>query len=353
MLLIALTAIAADLREFEAVEPHMGTLFRIKLYAADEQQAAAAFRAAFDRVRELDARLSDYKADSELNRIAVIAVGHPVEVSEDLFQVLAASQKLAEKTGGAFDITLGPVIRLWREARKNNRLPDMLALDEAGKRCGYRKLRLDEVNRSVTLDEADMRLDVGGIAKGYAADAALAALKRLGIHSALVAASGDLAFGDPPPGQCGWKIGVDSEILELRNAAVSTSGDSEQRLEAGGKLYSHIIDPITRMGLTNGITVTIVSPNGALSDGIATAVSVSGAQRGIDLVETIDAVAALIIVSEDGATRRIESTRFSRLKRISQNCGGERRGPRIGRGSAADQAVRPTKIALRKPEIPN
>src|SRR5258708_7675082 len=185
----------------------MGTLFRIKLYAADEQRAAAAFRAAFERVRELDEILSDYKPDSELNQISV---GHPAKVSEDLFHVLAASQQLAEETGGAFDVTLGPVIRLWREARKNNRLPDAAALREAGNRCGFRKLHLDEVNRTVTLDRPGVQLDVGGIAKGYAADEALAALNRLGISAALVAASGDLAFGDPPPGQRGWQIGVDS-----------------------------------------------------------------------------------------------------------------------------------------------
>ena len=139
-----------------------------------------------------------------------------------------------------------------------------------------------------------MQLDLGGIAKGYAADAALAELKRLGIRSGLVAASGDLAFSDPPPGQCGWKIGVGSAILELRNAAVSTSGDAEQGLNAGGKRYSHIIDPITRMGLTSGITVTIIAPNGALADGMATAVSVLGAQRGKVFVEKHEAVAALI-----------------------------------------------------------
>jgi thiamine biosynthesis lipoprotein len=309
-LLLAVTASAADLRLFEAVEPHMGTLFRIKLCAADEQRAASAFRAAFDRVRDLDAMLSDYKADSELNRISRTAIGHAARVSEDLFRVLAASQSLAEETGGAFDVTLGPVVRLWREARKNNRLPDPAALEEAGTRCGYRKLRLDPASRTVTLDQAGMQLDVGGIAKGYAADSALAVLKQLGIRRALVAASGDLAFGDPPPGQRGWKIGADSTVLELRNAAVSTSGDSEQGLDAGGKRYSHIVDPVTRTGLTSGITVTIVAPNGMMADGIATAVSVLGADRGIEFVERKQGVAARIVVNEGGVSRRIESTRF-------------------------------------------
>jgi FAD:protein FMN transferase len=306
-LLLAVTASAADLRLFEAVEPHMGTLFRIKLYAADEQSAASGFRAAFDRVGELDARLSDYKADSELSRISQTAIGRPVKIGEDLFRVLAASQKLAGETGGAFDVTLGPIVGLWREARKNHRLPDAAALKEAGARCGYRKLQLDPANRTVKLDQAGMQLDVGGIAKGYAADSALAVLKQLGIRSTLVAASGDLAFGDPPPGQRGWKIGVDSTILELRNAAVSTSGDSEQGLDAGGKRYSHIIDPITRTGLTSRITVTIVAPDGMTADGIATAVSVLGADRGMEFVENKQGVAALIVGSEG---RRVESARF-------------------------------------------
>jgi FAD:protein FMN transferase len=299
-----ITARAADLRVFEAVEPHMGTLFRIKLYAADAQQAKTAFRAAFDRIGELDATLSDYKPESELNRICKNAVAHPESVTEDLLRVLAASQKLAEETDGAFDVTLGPVIRLWREARKTQRLPDAAALQEAGERCGYRKLHLDLAHGAVTLDRPGMQLDVGGIAKGDAADQALAVLSRLGIRSALVAASGDLAFSDPPPGERGWKIGVDSRdrpeadftsVLELHNAAVSTSGDTEQGLDIDGKRYSHIIDPVTRMGLTSRITVTIVAPSGVEADGMSTAVSVLGRTRGVAFVKKHRGATAYIV----------------------------------------------------------
>jgi thiamine biosynthesis lipoprotein len=309
ILLLASVALlhAADLRSFEGVEPHMGTLFRIKLYAADEQQAKSAFRAAFDRVRDLDAILSDYKPDSELNRIS----RNPQRISEDLFRVLATSQKLAEETGGAFDVTLGPVIRLWREARKNGKLPDSESLREAGNRCGYRKLHLDAANRTAMLDQPGMQLDVGGIAKGYAADEALAVLNQLGIRNALVAASGDLAFSDPPPGQKGWKIGVGAldRALELRNAAVSTSGDAEQHLDTHGKRYSHIIDPETRMGLTSGITVTIIAPRGIDADGMSTAVSVLGVERGVAFVEK-HAGAAAVIVTREGDV--VESSRFQR-----------------------------------------
>jgi thiamine biosynthesis lipoprotein len=312
---------AADLQRFEAVEPHMGTLVRIELYASSEQQAARAFRAAFDRIAQLDALLSDFRPDSELNRICRIAAGHPVQVSSDLFQVLAASQKLARETGGAFDVTLGPVIRLWRQARKENRLPNAAALRETIKRCGYQKLRLDAANQTVTLDEAGMLLDAGGIAKGYAAGAALEVLARVGIRSALVAASGDLVFGDPPPGQSGWRIRVDpqgraetrfSRTLILANAAVSTSGDAEQHFAAGGKRYSHIVDPSTGMGLAHPIAVTVVARQGIDADGLATAVSVLGPDRGMDFVEKQSGVAALFVIGRGAAGQVLESSRWSR-----------------------------------------
>ena len=256
----------------------MGTLVRIKLYAASEREASAAFREAFDRIAQLDAILSDYKPDSELNRLGP---GGPIRVSADLFRVLAASQKLAEETDGAFDVTLGPVIRLWREARRSGQIPEEAAIHEALSRCGYRKLHLDAKTQSVSLDQAGMQLDVGGIAKGYAADEALAVLTRRGIRSALVAVSGDLAFSDPPPGEAGWKIGVDESVLTLHNAAVSTSGDDQQHLDAGGKRYSHIIDPVTGMGLTSGITVTVIAPRGIDADGMSTAISVLGREPGM------------------------------------------------------------------------
>ena len=288
---------AAELRKFEAVEPHMGTLFRIELYARDAEQARAAFRAAFDRVAELDRELSDYLPDSELNRICSTAVGRPVEASPDLLRVVEASQRLAEESGGAFDVTLGPVIRLWRQARQRRQLPDPAELRAAAAHSGHRKLHTDPLRRTVLLDEAGMQLDLGGIAKGYAADEALAVVTRLGIRSALVAASGDLAFSDAPPGRRGWTIGIDSatRTLELTNAAVSTSGDEEQHAEIGGRRYSHIVDPATGMGLTDAITVTIVARRGIDADALATAVSVLGADRGSALLEKRGGVSGLIV----------------------------------------------------------
>lgn len=290
----------------------MGTLVRIKLYASDQSAADAAFQAAFERVQQIDESLSDYKPDSELNRLTRAQAGHPVRVSEDLFTVLASAQKLAHQSGGAFDITIGPLTHLWREARRQGTLPTAASIQQASERCGYSKLHLDPANRTAWLDQAGMQLDAGGIGKGYAADAALEAITKLGIRSALVAASGDLAFSDAPPGQQGWKIGLDladvpksafTRVLELSNAAVSTSGASEQHLEAAGKRYSHIIDPASGIGLTRDIRVTIIAPRGIDADGLSTAVSVLGAERGLLLVAKHPVAAAMVL--ESGRLHRL------------------------------------------------
>jgi thiamine biosynthesis lipoprotein len=320
---VALTSLPrVELHRYEAVEPHMGTLVRITVYAPGEQAAKDAFRAAFDRIRDLDAILSDYRPDSELNQITRAAVGRAVPVSKDLFAVTAASQQLAEATGGAFDITQGPVIRLWREARKTKRVPDPAALQEAASRSGFRKLHVDAVHRTMTFDMAGMALDVGAIGKGYAASEALEVLGALGVRSALVAVSGDLAFSDAPPGQRGWRIAVHSDdpslvsvpaVLELTNAAVSTSGNSEQHVDIDGRRYSHIIDPSSGMGLVDDIMVTVIARRGIDADGLDTAISVLGADRGLALIESHPDAAALIIERTSAGTTVRPSSRFLTL----------------------------------------
>jgi thiamine biosynthesis lipoprotein len=286
-LLAIASAFARQPQFFEAVEPHMGTLVHIELYADNEAQAKTAFRAAFDRIAQLDDELSDYKPDSEVNRL-------PRPVSDDLFRVLESAQRLATASDGAFDVTLGPVTRLWRQARRDRRLPDPTSLRDALAHCGYRKLHLDAATRAVTLDDPAMRLDLGGIAKGFAADEALAAISHTGVRSALVAVSGDLAFSDPPPGRRGWKIDAGGTLRELSNAAVSTSGDAEQHLDADGRRYSHIVNPVTGMGLTLPLTVTVIARCGIDADGLATAISVLGPERGKSLTAGRSGVTLLV-----------------------------------------------------------
>jgi thiamine biosynthesis lipoprotein len=298
----------------------MGTMFQIKLYAPDEQSAKAAFQSAFARITQLDNELSDYKPDSELNLATKAAASHPVHISDDLAAVLTTSQQISEETSGAFDVTIGPLTRLWRQARKDHQVPSPEAIHQAQSRCGYRKLHLDPKSQTMTLDSPNMQLDLGAIAKGYTADEALQVITKLGIHSALVAASGDLAFSDAPPGQTGWKIGIGSSnrVLLLTNLAVSTSGASEQFLESGGKHYSHIINPVTGMGLLNDITVTAISRHGLLADGADTAASVLGYEQGMAFIEKHPGLAAFISENVNGQIHSMESSRFKQLNALTR-----------------------------------
>ena len=285
---------AVTLQPYEAVEPHMGTLFSIKLYAAGEQQAKDAFRAAFARIAELDATLSDYRTDSELSRVTKSAT--PVHISDDLFAVLSRGQWLAEQTDGAFDVTLGPLTHLWRENRRARQLPNSETLADAFSRSGFRKMHLDSSTHTVRFDVPGMQLDVGANAKGYAADEALTVLAKQGITSALVAASGDLAFSDAPPNEGGWTIAIDAlhRPMLLENAAVSTSGSTEQNFVANGVRYSHILDPKTGLGLTTDLTTTVIARRGIDADGMATAINVLGPERGRVFIEKQAGVAAVI-----------------------------------------------------------
>ncbi len=304
---------------YESVEPHMGTLFRIKLYAKDESTAKAAFKAGFARIDDLDRIFSDYKPDSELNIASQRAADKPVHISNDLARVLEASQRISDESDGAFDITVGRLTKLWRESRRTHQLPSVEALAAARAKCDYRKVHVDINSRTLRLDASGIELDLGGIAKGYAAEETVSELSKLGITSALVAASGDLAFSDAPPGQPGWKIGIDSfdsadkpftRVFILANAAVSTSGGTEQYLEIHGKRYSHILDPSTGMGLEREIAVTTVSRDGMRADAAATAVSVLGRKKGMAFIEQQPDLAALIVEN----SRSFESTRLSLLK---------------------------------------
>jgi thiamine biosynthesis lipoprotein len=195
-------------------------------------------------------------------------------------------------------------------------------LKEAATRSGFRKLHLNQAHRTVMFDMAGMALDVGAIGKGYAASEAIEVLDRLGVRSALVAVSGDLAFSDAPPGKRGWRIGVHSEdaaavkvpaVLELTNGAVSTSGSVEQHVDIAGRRYSHVIDPSSGMGLVDDITVTVVARHGIDADGLDTAASVLGAERGLALIESYPDAAGLIIQRTSAGVTALPSSRFLEL----------------------------------------
>jgi len=311
------------LHRFEFTHPAMGTLMTITLYAPEPATAQAAASAAFQRIDALEDIMSDFQADSELMRLCDQPFGTPVPVSAELFEVLQRSLKVSKLPDGAFDVTVGPYIRLWRFARKRKVLPTPAEIAAARAAVGWQKLRLDPRTRTVTLLVPNMRLDLGGIGKGYAADAALRILKGRGIDRALVAASGDIAVGNPPPGQRGWKIGIapfDGDTnkaprtLLLHNAGISTSGDTEQFIEINGIRYSHIVNPVTGLGLTNRIQATVIGPDATTTDSLDTTVSLLGVQRGLALIDSRPHLAALIVTKEDGQTHSFASRRFRRIQ---------------------------------------
>lgn len=302
-----------ELHRFEFERPRMGTLFRVVLYAPDAPTANSAAEAAFDRIDQLNATLSDYDPQSELSRLSRSSgSGAAVPISDDLWTMLEMSRRISEQAGGAFDITVGPVIKLWRRARRQERLPDPRKLAEAMEAVGDDKVVLDARERTAKLISPGMKLDLGGIAKGYAADEALGVLRERGISRALIAAGGDVVVGDPPPGQKGWVVAVkamveqgtqrstsglestEARYLLLRNAAVSTSGDAFQYVVIDGKRYSHIVDPRTGLGLTTPMGVTVISRSGTVSDAYATAAAVLGPERGMEIVDDLPGAAAIV-----------------------------------------------------------
>ncbi|REK48512.1 MAG: FAD:protein FMN transferase [Planctomycetota bacterium] len=312
-------------QRFERAEVHMGTPFRLVFYADTETLANKAATAAFSRVAELNGSLSDYLPESELSRLgAASPTPEPLAVGDDLWRVLRHAQRLARATDGAFDVTVGPYSRLWRRARRRRAVPESELLEQAAAAVGYEKLRLHECRQSVSLLAERMRLDLGGIAKGYAADEALAVLRKHGITAALVDAGGDVVAGAPPPGRATWHVAI-AEVVEadeeqatptpqllLEDAAVATSGDLYQYLEVDGRRYSHIIDPRTGLGLPGPSSVTVIAPDGITADSLASAVSVLGAERGLELVrQTPRAACRFVWIDEEDRTQARATDNFA------------------------------------------
>ncbi len=323
LLAVSPSDLAFNLSRFEFVEVHMGTQFKIVLYAKDEPLAGRAAQAAFQRIARLDAIMSDYNQASELNRLCHSPPGKPVRISRDLFRILTISQRLAAKTDGAFDVTVGAVVRLWRRARRTGELPDADKIKQALAVTGYTLLHLDAKTQSAWLEREGVLLDLGGIAKGYAADAAMQVLQQYGVQSALIAAGGDIVVSHAPPHQRGWIIEIaplkqaeqSENTIVITDAAISTSGDTEQSVEINGIRYSHIVDPRTGIGLIEQIAVTVITRKGVDADALATAVSVLGMERGLKLIEATEKTAALIVKKTGRGVELFASKRWQSVQK--------------------------------------
>lgn len=261
------------LKRYTYTEYHMGVDTRLVVYAPDKSVAESACADAFERIATLDSIMSDYRKNSELTHLSDQAGGQPIGISAELMRVFQVSQEFSRHSDGMFDVTIGPVVQLWRKARKTKILPTLGEIDAARRLVDYRGLILDTQARTAYLKRPGMRLDLGAIGKGYADDEALAVLKHHGIKSALIEMGGDVVVSNPPPGMKGWKVEVPNagnRTMTLSNCAISSSGDTEQFVEIGGKHFSHVVNPKTGWALTQRVQVTVIAPTGLIADPLST-----------------------------------------------------------------------------------
>lgn len=276
-------------QRFSFTESKMGSPFNIVFYCNDSTEARRLAQQCFALTDSLVFIFSDYIDTSELSRLAASsATARPVSVSPALWEILLRSKIAYEQSKGAFDITIGPLTKLWRKARKAKQFAAKEDVLSKKTLVGFNKIIFDTVRHQVTLTEPGMQLDLGGIAQGYIAQKVIDFLSSQHIQRALVNVSGDIAVTGAPPGTGGWKVGINipetadellPRTLQLQLTAVTTSGDAYQFIEHKGKRYSHIIDPRSGYGVTFQRNVTVIAPDCTNADWLATACSILSVKK--------------------------------------------------------------------------
>ncbi len=270
-----------------------------------------ATRAAFDEMRRVEAMASAFVATSEVSRVNQAAGGEPVRVSDELFALLEKAGEYSELSGGAFDVTIGPVVKAWGFGTDEPRVPDAQTLERALSLVNHRALEMNRVDRTVRLLARGMSIDLGGIAKGYATDRAGAILREHGIEHALIDAGGNiLAVGGRPDGEP-WRIGIRDPrgespaetigpVVPVKDGAVVTSGDYERFFVADGERFHHIFDPATGKPGQRAQSATVVAKSSCDADILSTAVFVLGPVEGLGLVDAIEGVEAMVVDADGG-----------------------------------------------------
>ncbi|MBI4824904.1 MAG: FAD:protein FMN transferase [Nitrospirae bacterium] len=313
--ILLLTGCTKEERVFKKTRTEMFTTVTITVVSDSDKKAEEAIDAGFAEIKRIGELINYYSPDSELTAINRAAGKNPVKVSKDTLDNIMKAIHISDVTAGAFDPAIGPVIKLWGFSKDPSKrfVPDKDAVSNALRLIDYKKVKINEATSEVYLEDAGMELDLGGIAKGYGADKAIEVIKAKGITAALVAIAGDIkGYGRRPDGQS-WRVGVqnprpktdkksptltkggeggfDDDILTalyLTDQAVSTSGDYERFFTQDGKRYHHIIDPKTGFpSESQAISVSVIAPQGYISDGISTGVFVLGSQKGIALLESM------------------------------------------------------------------
>lgn len=248
----------------------MGSTYTVILYGDDRQKMERAVEAAFDEVQRLDNMLSNYKPESEWSQVNTHASERPVKVSPELFRLLAACQGYSRASDGAFDITVGPLMKLWGFYKGSGRLPHKAEVLAALARVGWRHMLLDPSAQTVRFDRKGVEIDPGGIGKGYAVDRMVEVLKKFGIGSALVSGSASSVYGlgAPPTEPKGWKVEIRDPrtpsktvaSVFLKNQSMSTSGNYEKFFRAEGRVWSHIMDPRTGFPAPGMLSASVIAP---------------------------------------------------------------------------------------------
>jgi thiamine biosynthesis lipoprotein len=299
IVLLISPACKSQLKRFTYQQPKMGAPFTIILYADDSVKASIIAKQCFELVDNFVTVYSDYIDSSDLNKLCATAgTNRAVSVSPALFTILMLSKKAYELSDATFDITLGPLTRLWRKARKEKMFPDAATVSEKLKLTGFKNIKIDTIFNKVTLLQAGMQLDLGGIAQGYIAQQVINFLLRKNIYNALIDVSGDIVTTGAPPGTVGWSVGINvpgktnelqQQHLLISNKAVTTSGDVYQYMEHNGKRYSHIIDPRTGYGITSQKNVTVIANDGTTADWLTKACSVLPVKKAKQLANSLQA----------------------------------------------------------------
>ncbi len=290
----------SEMERYEYTAPTMGTMLKVALYAENEQQAQSAIDAGLNEIERLIPLLNNYDPTSEISRLAG-KVHEPVKVSPDLGAVLRHARNWHELSEGAFDVTVGPLTRVWSGARRERKLPTTQSLDQARSRSGWSHIRWIEEESSgsgqlsLELLQEGMRIDVSGIATGYIIDQAFERIRASGIESLLIDIGGDIRVGESPPGSMGWRIdmaglGKDAPPLSQRllaNCAITTSGDLNQFVEIDGVRYSHLIDPRTGDPVPRRQSATAIADTAIDADAGATALCVLGMERSANVFDKL------------------------------------------------------------------
>jgi thiamine biosynthesis lipoprotein len=263
-----LSASSEELRLEASVEA-MGSAYSVVLYGEDRSRLEAAAEDAFEEVRRLDRMLSNYRRESEWSEVNRHAAERPVRVSAELFRLLSACVEYSRESEGAFDISVGPLMKVWGFYKGSGHLPHRAEVRGVLTKVGYRNILLDAGASTVRFTRPGVELDPGGIGKGYAVDRMVDVLRKDGIVSALVSASGSSIYAlGAPPGEAGWKVRIRDPKNEaktvtevtLKNESMSTSGNYEKFFWADGRIYSHIMDPRTGFPATGMLSASVITP---------------------------------------------------------------------------------------------